>query len=492
MPPDAEPNTETTTPPDASTQKAPDNMMKVLGYFTETSEQEKLPNPDAGEGEPAGDVTPEPAAAPEGDAAGEPAEKPAGEGEPAKPVAAVIPKDQRATKVKPSDVLEKPLKEQIADAVREGLDKRPESTTTPDPLAKYGELHPAEKRALELAQFAARTSPEKYKDMEAKEINFITKHREYVQSVVNEKGTWTTEDAQSDEYQKLLRQHKPVYQSGDREELLIQRGVEKGLSVAEKRFNEELKARDQKLADMEIRPQITKVLNTIEDDILSVLDKDVAAAIKASPSKAAEESSIEAAIAITVIADTQASASEYLKLAKKSIEYDENNSVHKKLVGFIQKQGEYLEQIPEANRQRDGKTLVSRARWATIPKEQRPNYCTFDDGDVLDMLAVSGRNYVTSAVKVAHEKIEKSGYERKGTTPAKPATAAAPAATSAPPAEKPAPAAAAPAKPVTKPATAQPPKGGVSAVPGVSSSTKSAAKPAPHPALSALGYDMIP
>ncbi len=474
---------EVVTPPDTSTQSAPDNMLKALGYFTEPATQEQVPNPDAGETEtPAAEGETETPASTETETPS--TETP--EGEPAKPAAKpVIPKEQRANKVKPSDVL---TKEAIADAVREGLTTKREEAATVDPLAKYGDLLPQEKRALELAQFAARTRPDKYKDMEAKEVNFITKNREYIQSVVNEKGTWTAEDAQSDEYQKLLRQHKPTYQHGDKEDLLIERGVEKGLTAAEKRFKGELEARDRKMAEMEVRPQITKVLSTIEDDILSVLDKDTAAAVKANPVKAADESGIDASIAVAVIADTQATASEYLRLSKDAKEFDSTNPIHTKLVSFIQNQGRFLEQMPEDKRQREGKTLVSRERWATIPKEQKPNYCTFSDGDVLDMLAVSGRNYVTAAVKSAHERIAKSGYERRGATaPAKPAAPAA-----APVVEKPAAAATPPPKPAAKPATSQPPKGGVSATPGAGAGAKPIVKEQLNPALAALGYGNLP
>ena len=153
--------------------------------------------------------------------------------------------------------------------------------------------------------------------------------------------------------------------------------------------------------------------------------------------------------------------SEYLKIAKGIEDADPSNRTHVLLDRFIEAQGAALERKPEAERTRDGKVLISRARYAEMAQARDPNisrFATFTDDDIVTMIEEGGRlkirktlepirsTYVrkTAAAAPASQKQE----EKKHDAQQKPAAAKSSGAASAPAAVS-SPASSAPQKPAS-------------------------------------------
>jgi len=491
MPPD-EPTTPAPAEAPAAPAKAeasPDNMLKILGYYVDKKAQTEVPDPDAGEAttpaDPAPGAEPDPEAAapaaeaepatPEGEAA--PPAEPAAEAPPV-----TTPPTERAKKVRP-DEPKAVTREELDEAIREATTKKPDPGTADDPLAKYGKLLPQERRSLELAQFAAKALPDVYADMEKREIDFIAKHRTFIAENTDTDGKF---DHTTEEYQDFLRKNRPTYRPGDREELMLTRAEERGAQKAQEKLMPQLEAYRRKLNEVQVTPLVRDTLKAVEDDVLSALDKPIAEAMKANPSAALKSYGVEAPVATIIMEDTKENVRQYMLIANGVIEFNPDNGIHKTVANFVKRQGELLDAMPEDKRMRDGKLLVSVKKFNETPEHKRTGIRTFTTMDVVDMLAASGKNYLTATIKAEHAKLEASGYKKVAATQAAPAAKPAAAATSP---------AAAPAKPAAaaapKAATPPPPKGGSQPAPGATVGAKGAAKPPANPVLAALGYDKV-
>lgn len=470
-------NTPAASPPAATPDAAPENMMKILGYFVEPKEQEQIPDPNAGE-ETVVDPVVEPSAEPEAAPAADPAVDPDPTPDGAEPEAAPTPPANRARKL-PADPAEPPLsREDINAAVQRAVEAQKAAAT--DPLAKYGKLAPNERRALELAQFASKQMPDRYADMEQRELEFIGKNRAKIAEMTEANGSF---DANSEDYQEFLRRSRPGYQPGDREELIITRAEIRGAERAREDIRPELEEYRRQLNEVKSAPIIRDTLAAVEADVLSVLDKPIAEAVKADPTAAVKSFGVEAPLAMIIIEETKNNIREYLAISKGVREYDRGDSTHRLLLDFVKKQGAILETIPDEKRTRGGKLLISREAFNRLPENRRGNVITFSDMDVVDMLAAAGKNYLKGAITAERTRLENAGYRKVGgTTPAAAAKPAAPAVPKTP--------AAAPApRPATpKAVTPSPPKGGVTASPGAGAGTKAAATPATPSVLKHLGY----
>jgi hypothetical protein len=470
-------NTPVATPPAAAPDAAPENMMKILGYYVEPAEQEKLPNPEGGE-DPAPDPTPDPAPDPAADQAPEPsadpAADPAPEGEPAPTPA---PPANRARKL-PADDEPALTRQELDDAVRKAVQST--KPATEDPLAKYGKLAPNERRALELAEFAAKQMPDRYADMLDRELEFIGKNRAKIAEITEANGSF---DPNDESYQEFIRRARPGYQPGDREELVITRAEIRGAERAREEIRPQLEEHRRQLNEVKAAPLIKETLSAVEVDVFSVLDKPIAEALKANPGLAAKNFGVEAPLAMIIVEETKNNVREYLAISKGVREYDRGDSTHRLLLDFVKKQGSILDTVPEEKRTRNGKLLVSREAFAKIPENRRGNVVTFTDMDVVDMLTAAGKNYLKGAITAERTRLENAGYKKVGS----PAVAATPKTTV--PAEPKA-AVLTPPKPAAAPKPALPsaPKGGVTAAPGAGGGVKAPVKPPVSPILKNLGY----
>ncbi len=414
-----------TTKTETVTDPKVESMMRALGYLDSVNEQATLPadrenettTEAVEETEASTDATTEvaetDATTTEGEVKTE-AEKPAEDkgnatAEKKEPVKEEAKKDdvrvrKVAQKIPSLDEIEGVVREAVTNAQKktEVEPKKEEDTFRKN-------LHPAELRALELAEAAEKIMPDRYKGQASKEAAWILSHREFVQKQVKENGGRF--DPKSEEYVEFIQQNRPQIPTHDREEIMLTQAEERASKRAREEMSKEIASRDRAIAELKYAPVIEKFSNSIAEDLLtSVGDEQMANTFRSKPGELADEYPIEAPILAAGIADTVSAATEYLSLAKGLKQYSETNPTHEKLVKFIETQGRHLDDAAESGQPqvRDGKVIISRDKFTKLREAGKDlsRVTTLTDDDVVKMLTYAGKEGIKARIEA-----EKKRYE---------------------------------------------------------------------------------
>jgi hypothetical protein len=455
-------------------------MLKSLGYYADPAVAEKLPeeNEDEDQGEQAAGESIEeaPEDKPKDDAGGEESaeEKTEDSGNAEaegdsdtqddsekEPEQAAT--EKRARKVAPAKKQEPLLADDIKDAVREAVreasaEKKTDAAERKDD-SRAG-FHPVEVKNLEFAEYAAKAMPEKYRDMPKRELEWIGKQRQFVANAVKENGKFDPDDEQ---YRAFVRENKPTYQSGDREELFMMQAEDRAAARARREIEPEIEKRDREIAELRFSPAIQRTVTNVEADILSGVGKEIEEVYRSDPRKVSEEFPIEA----PVIGDELLKATQltqgYLRLAKGVDQYDKDNPVHNSVIKFIGAQGQFVDRRVKEGKaiERNGKVIISREAYGQMveAKKDVSRYTTFTDADVVNMIAASHKQAAIDGIKAARERHQKISEKLS-------AKKAAPGAAGA---EK-------KVEPTAKKTEAPPPKAGVTKSPGPQSKPSAGGK----------------
>lgn len=314
-----------------------------------------------------------------------------------------------------------------------------------------------QKDELQMAEFAEKKFPE-LAGMRAKTLNYFKKVEEF--------GT-KNPDATPDDAQQFINSVKPDWKPGQKKKVertfVTEMATAAATEAAEKKFQPEIDAAKNRIKLQELQPLITKAVGEFEslmtsseavgNSELTVMPAEVGQKIaEVGYEKALEDFAIEAPI----YQSHKNAASEWMKLTNGLTKYNPANPAHNWLYNFVDNQGRIYATNPKSVAE-DGRRFMPLAQHLELsrinPDEAR-KYYTFNDQNVLDMLALNANTALNDQLK----KLEKAGFkrEKKNNLPVPANTPAPVVATPAP-----APVAAAPS-----------PKGRSAMLPGAATPTK--------------------
>ncbi len=260
------------------------------------------------------------------------------------------------------------------------------------------------------AEFAEAKYPDKYKGHAQRVLDFIKKHKQYVQTAAPE----STLDRDDAEYQRFLKANKPTVTDTERRRLERERRVEEAAVEAQQRLAPATQKLSEELTLLKAAPLVEKTINDYKSLVKEVMPKDDDPLVKA----AVEETTATAVDA----------GKEFLLLASRLKDYDSRNSTHVWLGDFIAEQGELFVKSGHPSLKRGGKTFVPRAKYNVMPPDERAKHFTFTDEDVLNIIAINAKSAAEYRANTERTKLEKMGYRRVSSSaaPATPPVSATP------------------------------------------------------------------
>jgi hypothetical protein len=367
-----------------------------------------------------------PAAAPAAEA--KPAEEKKGEATPAAPTADPAARvTERLRKVKAEDApppAPAPTAEEIAKATLDETERRRAAAAPKDEPA----LNPEDQQDLELAAYAATKKPDRYAAMPDQLRGYFKKRDELLAAKAQELGGADTpeftEFLGSEEYKRFVRGNRPGYQRGDHAELRTARIEDAALEKANAKIAEAEAKLKREIAEVKLAPVIEKTVNAAVGSLLAVDDEAVKLYAE-NPEKALQERPREARIVEQTATGLAAATNEFLRYYNGLVEYDGKNRLHQFIGGFVDKQGELLDRMPEAERTRDGVVLVSPGKFAELHKAGKTaGFATFSDRDIVTMLEKFTADELGKQLKGIRDEVEKEiqarGYVKPATNNANP------------------------------------------------------------------------
>lgn len=304
-----------------------------------------------------------------------------------------------------------------------------------------------EREQLELARYAEKKFPDKYKGFADRTKNFLKEHAEKL-------GAEDFDETDPD-YQKWVRANQPKMSAMEIRRIDEERITEK----VEKKFeakNDEMR-HENYVRDEE--PKVRAEGNRIHSALAkTALPDEVKQAFEAKtkelgdPKKAVEEVkkeyALEFEIADNIVNVATSDLEEFARLTsispqtKKALKpFDPSNEQHNRIVTMVSEIcREFKAEGGEALK-RDGRWFATREEWQDIPQDQKKNWWTFSNQELTDMAMKRVPRAIDIACKQERERFEKRwGYSRARSTPAAaPTPPAAPPSPSAPAAPRPAP-----------------------------------------------------
>lgn len=324
-----------------------------------------------------------------------------------------------------------PVKQVIEDTVAATVAKltpKPEPKIEPKPepapTAPPEGLNDAQLEEYELAVFAAKANPAKYKSLPDQLLAFYGKVNDYVGAEAT-KDEGRTFDDQDQEFQRFLKSNKPALDPVERRKLDRQKLKEEAVAEFRSTHEAEVSENKRRLAAMEARPVLEQHLNEFEAGITTILEEgegeasEIVKSAKANGwQKTVEENPLFAPVIQQAKEQALTLAAEYLQIRNGTKAYDPKNKAHSFLADFIKGYGDHIASGP--NRVRDGKTFLPMHDYnalAASDPEAAKKHWTIGDRSILEAIARNTKANVVSHIEAENKRLEKSGFVRQKKAP---------------------------------------------------------------------------
>ncbi len=302
-----------------------------------------------------------------------------------------------------------------------------------DPDADYiSGLSQDQRDELELAEFAGTKNPD-FKTKRAETLAYFKK----VDAFVTANPGFTPD---STEFKDFVTANKPAFPG--RRKIENQFVAAQASKTAREEVLAEVKpqleAAQKKLREQELAPIVEKAINEFRDVLSSTeilppdanmvpLPKEVGDKLRDGGYAAAFE---EYPIETPIFHSAANAAREWMRLTTGQTPFDPNNKMHTWLVDFVGQQGAIYARGPQATRP-DGKRFMPWMDFIQLTdRNQIAQHYTFNDNQVLDMIAVNANISYNQQL----QRLEKAGFKRetKKTLPNPPNPTPTPAPAKAP------------------------------------------------------------
>lgn len=286
--------------------------------------------------------------------------------------------------------------EEIRRTVREEVSKQQPTPQPPTPQQQAAEPEPAEDdlvpeqlEELELARFAEKKYPDKYKGQAKKLLAFYKKLDDYAANS-DEDRTFDEDDS---EFVDFVQKNKPKLTNQKR----LEREMIADLAAQQVSSEKEAEIADlkEKMRVLETKPTVEKKFSKFTQDL----------------QKAGEqEDEFSASIYEQQLTQAESMGREYLDLYYGMKTFNGNDPSQKWIVDFVTHQSNVFQQKGGKYLSRDGKTFMTPADFAA--RGNPSSNWTFGPDDVLQMFNNFFTNTAKKQVESEYSRLEKMGFTR--------------------------------------------------------------------------------
>jgi chemotaxis protein histidine kinase CheA len=286
--------------------------------------------------------------------------------------------------------------EEIRRTVREEVSKQQPTPQPPTPQQQAAEPEPAEDdlvpeqlEELELARFAEKKYPDKYKGQAKKLLTFYKKLDDYAASA-DEDRTFDEDDS---EFVDFVQKNKPKITNQKR----LEREMIADLAAQQVSTEKEAEIADlkEKMRVLETKPTVEKKFSKFTQDL----------------QKAGEqEDEFSASIYEQQLTQAENMGKEYLDLYYGMKTFNGNEPSQKWIVDFVTHQSNVFQQKGGKYLSREGKTFMTPADFAA--RGNPSSNWTFGPDDVLQMFNNFFTNTAKKQVESEYSRLEKMGFTK--------------------------------------------------------------------------------
>ena len=224
-------------------------------------------------------------------------------------------------------------------------------------------------------------------------------------------------DEQGEDFTRLLNENRPQISDRERRQFERQMLKEEAVAEAEQRAAAKMEPTIRELREMKLKPQIDQTVKAV-GEMMAVAPTGENAPLAISPdvaktinekgyAEAQKQFPIEAPI---FMGHVQAARS-WMELNSGVRPMDEANPTDRWVVGFVEREGQNMMQMPESVRVRQGRSFLPMDQYGELQRRnpaEAAKHWTFDNSMILDMLAANAQIAYTAQ----HKSLEAAGYTR--------------------------------------------------------------------------------
>ena len=275
----------------------------------------------------------------------------------------------------------------------------------PKPQSDLSGLNPHEKSRYELAQWASQNM-KGYQGKDTQYLQFFKDHKKYLDKRLQEDPDVDLNEDQ--DYLRFLQQNRPDFNV----ELVKEA---KTLKIAEenalKKLTPEIEKQQKELKRIKAEPAAKKAIASTQGLIAKSVPSEIMTEFRNNPNFT-KTHALEAKIVDRVLGDANAMAEAFHQIAGDLVDFDEKNPVHARLSQWIDKEQNAF--IQTGKTKKNGKVFVRRERFPHIPANERQNYYTFSDNDLMKILAKRAGDSMKAQIDKSLKDLEASGFVRNG------------------------------------------------------------------------------
>lgn len=325
-------------------------------------------------------------------------------GEP--PVASRPKKKTRKIK----QVVDPEIPEQIAHAPRVAFSSPEDSEE--DNIIKG--LIPEEKEYYDLAKFASSNMSE-YKNLDKDFLGFFKKSKDYVEKRL--KDDPYTDLSDDHEYKDFMEKNRPKFSQIEAkkvERAMITRHAE---DAAEARVRPEVERLRKEQEHARKKPAIDQTKAGFRQSFSAILPEDVQEKLRTDGGLEAvqKEDPLGFQVMDQITQNLFTFADAFVDITQGMSAYDETNQTHKELLDWVGKEQELY--IQSGQTVQEGKTFMRRERYYATPENQRTQFYTWTDDDLLGLLVHRAKERLDGTLKYQKTMLENSGYIKQGAKP---------------------------------------------------------------------------
>lgn len=387
--------------PEESTIKPPSAPTSNIRDVSDDDDDDVPPKPAVVETKPAEPAKPAEEA--------KPAETKPAEAKPAEPAPKKV--EVKKSKTSVADEIKRAVKEALPTPVVPAAPVTPTAPVTPAVVepTPADDLTPEEREEFELAVFAEKKDPAKYKGIAEKFSTFYKKQKEFLEAALAKAAADGEDyDPKTDpKFQRFLAANEPKLSGSERKALFRDKVVEEAkvqaVREAEARFAPKTQAIEREVRVMRETPVIAQRLNAYVNEVAHGMPEEVLKYHLANGSdveKTKAQFPLEFDIISKQVNGAAALAKSFLAVRKGLEDFNPvSNGHHKFLDEFITNQAAAFQRNGGASLVRNGRQFLPPAQWTA---EKAATHWTFSDEDVLGLLRAQSQN--EAKAKIASEK----------------------------------------------------------------------------------------
>lgn len=275
-------------------------------------------------------------------------------------------------------------------------------------------LLPEEEEVYNLAKYASDNMGDKYKGYDNKFKDFFSKSKAFLDKRINDDPHYDPRD--DDEYSTFIERNRPNFTPADAKSIERRMWIEDAKKEAREELAPETEKLRKKLEQAEKAPvaqQAKSAFRSMAQKV--VIPEEYRETFETGGQEAISKFSKENPLEFDIMEKASSNLLTYgdalTDIFLQTTELNESNPVHKELIDWVNTEQDGF--IKSGQTEQDGKMFMRRERYYNLPENNRSEYYTWSDDDLLKILALRTQEQVNAAIGKQREILKASGYTKE-------------------------------------------------------------------------------